>query len=76
MAQHQSSIYAIVAVIAENDVCEREFLINYSHYETKLWLTRTLVWCLLNSRTLTIEEATEDDLKNRKLFIPSAKEVA
>lgn len=72
--QHQSSIYTIVTIITEDDETEREFLVNYSHYETKLWLTRTIVWCVLNQRTLQIELATEEDIRSRKQFIPTSKE--
>lgn len=65
------SIFAVVTIEFENGDVEREFLINYSHHETKLWLTRTQVWALTNERVVYIQRASESDIASKKQFIPT-----
>lgn len=68
-----ASIFCVVAVVdPDSGDVEREFLINYSHHGTKLWLTKTIVWCMTNDRQLEICAATNKDMRTRQLFIPSS----
>lgn len=63
------SIFALVEVFQEDEEFEKEFLVNYSDYDTKEWLIKTLVWSLMNKREVVIKPATEEDMKKR-LFTP------
>lgn len=65
-----ATIFAIVSTILGDDV-EKEFLINFSHHDTKLWLTKTTVWCLTNDRILEIRPASPKDIQTKRMFIPT-----
>lgn len=69
------SIYCIVEVWTggEDENVEREYLINFSDFKTKEWLTRLLVWALMNKREVLIKPATEHEMNSMKMFIPSGK---
>jgi len=67
------TLFSLVEIIDPEEKVEREFLVNYSDHETKLWLTKTLIWCLTNDRMMTVERATEEDIKTRRLFTPREK---
>ncbi len=67
----KSSIFCIVTIVDEDDKEEKQFLVNYSAYDVKTWLTRTTVWALTNKKTLVLEEASAEDLKTMEMFVPN-----
>ena len=64
------SIYCIVEVWTDDDNVEKEYLVNYSDYKTKEWLTKLLVWGLMNKREILIKPATQTELTSMKMFVP------
>lgn len=70
------SIYCIVEVWESEDVVEKEYLVNFSDFKTKEWLTRLLVWGLMNKREILIKPATEDEMSSMKMFVPKDKDKA
>ncbi len=72
------SIYCLVEVWeTDNELdAEKEYLINFSDYKTKEWLTRTMVWALTNQREIVIKPATEAMLNSMKMFVPRDKVTA
>lgn len=67
------SIYAYVEVWIDDETVEKEYLINFSDYKTKEWLTRLMVWALMNKREVLIKPATEEIMASVKMFIPKEK---
>lgn len=69
------SIYCVVEVWeAGNDLeAEKEYLVNFSDYKTKEWLTRLMVWALTNTREVLIKPATEAEMSSMKMFVPKDK---
>lgn len=66
---YQPSLFSVVKITGGEDPA-REFLINYSDHNTKLWLTRTMIWGLTNGRTVSIVRANTKDIESRQLFTP------
>lgn len=66
---YQPSLFSVVKITGGKDP-EREFLINYSDHNTKVWLTRTMIWGLTNGRTVSIVRANTKDIESRQLFTP------
>lgn len=64
------SIYCIVEVWDEDEETEKEYLVNFSDFKTKEWLTRLLVWGLMNKKQVHISPATEHAMATMKMFIP------
>lgn len=79
-AQHKDfgmanmSIYALVEVWVDDDEVEKEYLVNFSDFKTKEWLTRLLVWALMNKRQVLLKPATEHEMNNMRMFIPKDRE--
>lgn len=69
----QVSIYSIVEVWIDDDEMEKEYLVNFSDYKTKEWLTRLLVWGLTNQREILIRAASEAEMTSKKMFSPREK---
>lgn len=67
------TIYALVEVWVDEDEPEKEYLINYSDYKTKEWLTKLLVWGLMNKREISIRAATEAELTHMRMFTPKER---
>jgi hypothetical protein len=67
------SIYAHVEVWVDDDTVEKEYLINFSDYKTKEWLTRLQVWALMNKREILIRPADENVMSTMKMFVPKDK---
>lgn len=65
-----SALFAFIEVLTDDDEVDREYLVNYSHPSVKAWLTRMTVWALLNDRSVSMEKATDEDIKTRPLFHP------
>ena len=69
----QSSIYCVVEVWeagTDTEDCEKEYLVNFSDYGTKEWLTKLLVWALMNTREVLIKPATQVEMTSMRMFIP------
>lgn len=66
------SIHCLVEVWQEDDV-EKEYLVNFSDYKTKEWLTRLLVWALMNQREVLIKPAGEAEMTSMRVFVPKEK---
>ncbi len=69
----QSSIYCVVEVWeAGNDSedMEKDYLVNFSDYTTKEWLTKLLVWGLMNKREILIKPATQVEMSSMRMFVP------
>ena len=64
------SIYCLVEVWLDDDNVEKEYLVNYSDYKTKEWLTRLIVWALMNKREIVMKPADEHIMANMKMFVP------
>lgn len=67
------SIYCIVEVWDEDEETEKEYLVNFSDFKTKEWLTRLLVWGLMNKKQIHISPATEHAMATMKMFIPKER---
>lgn len=67
------SIYCIVEVWDEDEETEKEYLVNFSDFKTKEWLTRLLVWGLMNKKQVHISPATEHAMATMKMFIPKER---
>lgn len=70
----KSSIYCVVEVWLDEDSVEKEYLVNFSDYLTKEWLTKLLVWGLMNKREILIKPATKHEMDNMMMFVPKEKE--
>ena len=68
------SIYCMVEVWLNKDEVEREYLVNYSDFKTKEWLTKLLVWALMNQREVLLKPATEAEIASVRMFVPRDKE--
>ncbi len=69
----QSSIYSVVEVWASGDDTEdfeKDYLVNFSDYTTKEWLTKLLVWALMNKREVLIKPATQVEMSSMRMFVP------
>lgn len=70
------SIYCTVEVFEDdNDTPEKEYLVNFSDYKTKEWLTRLLVWALMNNREVLLKAAGEQEMTSMKMFVPKDKDI-
>jgi hypothetical protein len=71
----KASIYCTVEVFLEDDsdVPEKEYLINFSDGPTKEWLTRLMVWALMNKREVLLKPAGEAEMNSMKMFLPKDK---
>lgn len=69
------SIYCLVEVWeSDNEIdAEKEYLINFSDFKTKEWLTRLMVWALTNQREVVIKPATEGMMSSMKMFVPKER---
>ncbi|HEX9429619.1 MAG TPA: hypothetical protein VF944_04510 [Candidatus Bathyarchaeia archaeon] len=69
------SIYCIVEVWESPDDVdvEKEYLVNFSDFTTKEWLTRLMVWALMNKREILIKPATELEMSSMRMFVPKDK---
>jgi len=69
------SIYCLVEVWeSDNELdAEKEYLVNFSDFKTKEWLTRLMVWALTNQREVVIKPATEGMMTSMKMFVPKDK---
>jgi len=65
-----ASIYCMVEVWLNEDEVEREYLVNYSDFKTKEWLTKLLVWALMNQREVLLKPATEAEIASVRMFVP------
>lgn len=74
-SNYQPTLFSVVKIVGEG-VDDREFLINFSEHDTKVWYTRTLIWGLTNARTISIVRATQKDLESRPLFTPRTEAVS
>jgi hypothetical protein len=68
------SIYCLVEVWVDDDEVEKEYFVNFSDHRIKVWLTRLMVWALMNKREIVIRPATEQDASTMKMFVPKDKE--
>jgi hypothetical protein len=69
-----TSIYCVVEVWENEEDFEKEYLVNYSDFKTKEWLTKTLVWALMNQREVVIKPATTEQMNTMRMFVPKDKE--
>lgn len=67
------SIYSVVEIWQDQDTVEKEYLINFSDYKTKDWLTRLLVWALMNKREVLLKPASPEEMGSMKMFVPKDK---
>lgn len=67
------SIYCLVEVWMEDETVEHEYLINFSDFKTKEWLTRLLVWGLMNKREILLKPASESVMSSMKMFVPKER---
>lgn len=69
------SIYCVVEVWedSEQHEAEKEYLVNFSDFQTKEWLTRLMVWALTNKREILIKAATEVEMTSMRMFVPKDK---
>lgn len=67
------SIYAVVEVWEGDDEVEKEYLINFSDFKTKEWLTRLMVWALMNKREIVLKPANDEDMGSMPMFTPKEK---
>lgn len=69
------TIYSVVQVWeeGENEVPEREYLINFSDFKTKEWLSKMMVWALMNSREILMKPASQAEMDTMRMFIPKDK---
>lgn len=74
-ANYQPTLFSVVRIIG-GGVPDREFLVNYSDHNTKVWLTKTTIWALTNGRTLSIVRAATKDIEARPLFMPKIEPVS
>lgn len=72
---YQPSLFSIVT-IKGGDVPDREFLVNFSDHNVKVWYTKTLIWGLTNGREITIARATSSEVESRQLFTPRPETVS
>lgn len=66
---YQPTLFSIVKIVGEGWP-DKEFLVNYSDHNTKVWLTKTTIWALTNGRSLSIVRAATKDIESRPLFTP------
>lgn len=69
----QSSIYCVVEVWEAGEDAEdfeKDYLVNFSDYTTKEWLTKLLVWALMNKREVLIKPATQHEMSSMRMFVP------
>lgn len=66
---YQATLFSVVKISGEG-APDREFLVNFSNHETKVWLTKTMIWGLMNGKTVSITRASQRDTESRQLFIP------
>lgn len=74
-----SSIYCVVEVWeagSDSADVEKEYLVNFSDYTTKEWLTKLLVWGLTNKKEILIKPASSEDMDSMKMFVPKTKAAA
>lgn len=69
------SIYCMVEVWVDQDEVEKEYLVNFSDFKTKEWLTRLLVWALMNKREVLLKAASEEEMSSKKMFVPKDKQI-
>lgn len=69
----QVSIYSVIEVLNDDEEQEKEYLVNFSDYKTKEWLTRLLVWGLMNKKEIIVKPAVESDLTTMRMFVPKEK---
>jgi len=71
------SIYCIVEVWEEDNNAEpeKDYLVNFSDFKTKEWLTKLLVWALMNKREVLIKAATQAEMDSMKMFVPKDRSV-
>lgn len=69
-----ASIYCIVEVWEqdENDEVEKEYLVNFSDSLTKEWLTKLLVWGLMNKKEILIKPAGQHEMSSMRMFVPKS----
>lgn len=69
------TIYCVVEVweLGEDHDAEKEYLVNFSDFKTKEWLTRLLVWALMNQREVHVMPASEYQMSNMMMFVPKDK---
>ncbi len=69
-----ASIYCIVEVWeeGENDEVEKEYLVNFSDSLTKEWLTKLLVWGLMNKKEILIKPAGQVEMSSMRMFVPKS----
>jgi hypothetical protein len=67
-----ASIYCIVEVWeqGEDHDVDKEYLVNFSDFGTKEWLTKLLVWGLMNKREILIKPASQAEMSSMKMFVP------
>lgn len=72
-----TSIYCIVEVWEEDNNAEpeKDYLVNFSDFKTKEWLTKLLVWALMNKREVLIKAATQAEMDSMKMFVPKDRSV-
>lgn len=70
-----TSIYSVVEVWLDEKL-EKEYLVNYSDFKTKEWLTRLLVWALMNKHEVLIKPAGETEMNSMKMFVPKDKVIS
>lgn len=68
-----TSIYCVIEVWNEEDDVEKEYLVNFSDFRTKDWLTRLLVWGLKNKKEILIKPATDIEMNSMRMFSPKDK---
>lgn len=66
------SIYCLVEIWMQDDSenTEKEYLVNFSDFRTKEWLTRLMVWALMNKREVVIKPASSAEMSSMKMFTP------
>ena len=67
------SIYCVVQIYLEDEEVEKEYLVCYSDFKVKEWLTKTLVWALTNQREVTIKPASDIDMNSMRMFVPKVE---
>lgn len=63
-------VVVVVSPGRDGDSRDLEYLVNYSEWPIKDWLTKTTVWALTNGRSVAMRAADQQDLDSRRRFWP------
>lgn len=63
-------VVVVVSPGRDGDPRDLEYLVNYSEWPIKDWLTKTTVWAMTNGRSVSMRAADQHDLDSRRRFWP------